>query len=256
MNKLLVLALLAACSGGTPATKPGPGPGPGPVGGGPATPTPPDEQKPPPVAAGKPKADLIPRGILFGNPERAGVQLSPDGKTLSWLAAKNGVLNVFVAPVGKLDQAKPITSEASRPVRQYFWAYTSKHVVYLQDNAGDENFHMFRADIADGKTADLTPYKNTRAELVDLNHRFPNKLLVQLNDRNPQAHDLYEIDLLTANRTLLVQNDDQLGGYVVDTDMKVRFAIKKLPDGSTQVLAPDGKKWKVFETVPFEDAET
>ncbi|HWO18266.1 MAG TPA: S9 family peptidase [Kofleriaceae bacterium] len=255
------LALLAACGGGgAPAvTQPAPPPGGGTTGevtppaeAPPAAPTP----APPPVAIGKPRQDLIPRSVLFGNPERANVQISPDGKTLSWLAPKDGVLNVWVAPAGKLDQAKAITAEATRPIRSYFWAYTSKHVVYQQDAAGDENFHLFRADIADGKTTDLTPYKGARAELADTNHRFPTKLLVRLNDRNPQAHDLYEIDLLTGKRTLLVENNDSFGDYTTDNDMKVRFASKKLPDGSTQILVPDGKQWKPFETIPFEDAET
>ncbi len=257
MKKLLALALVAACGGGTPAPQSGPGPGPA---GDVTPPTPPtaDPKQPPPpaVATGKPKADLIPRSVLFGNPERVNVQLSPDGKHLSWLAPQDGVLNVFVAPLGKLDQARAITSEKVRPIRAYFWAYTSKHVLFIQDSAGDENFHLFRADLADGKVTDLTPYKGARAELVDANHRFPTKILVQLNDRNPQAHDLYEIDLLTAKRTLRVQNDDAFIAYNVDNDMKVRFASKKLPDGSTQVLVPDGKKWKPFDTIPFEDSDT
>jgi dipeptidyl aminopeptidase/acylaminoacyl peptidase len=193
---------------------------------------------------------------MFGNPERVSVQISPDGKILSWLAPRDGVLNVWVAPVGKLDQARAITADTARPIRSYFWAFTSKHVVYQQDAGGDENFHLLRADVADGKTADLTPYKGVRAELVDASERFPTRLLVNMNDRNPQAHDLYAVDLLTGARTLLVQNDQGFGGYTVDTSQKVRFAQKKLPDGATQLLVPDGKQWKPFDTVPFEDAET
>jgi dipeptidyl aminopeptidase/acylaminoacyl peptidase len=257
MKKLLVLALLVACGGGTPALKSGPDPE---IRGEASPPAPPPSEPkappPPAVATGKPRPDLIPRSILFGNPERTNVKLSPDGKHLSWLAPKDGVLNVFVAPVGKLDQARAVTAEATRPIRSYFWAYTSKHVLYMQDSAGDENYHLFRADLAGGKPTDLTPYKAVRTELLETNHRFPTRLLVLLNDRNPQAHDVYELDLLTGKRTLLVQNDDSFAAYTVDNDMKVRFAIKKLPDGATQVLAADGKAWKPFETIPFEDAET
>ena len=106
----------------------------------------------PPVAVGHPKADLIPRSVLFGNPERAAVRISPDGKHLSWLAPKNGVLNVWVAPIGKLDQAKAVTSDTTRPIRIYFWAFTSKHLLYMQDVEGDENYHLFRVDLTDGKS--------------------------------------------------------------------------------------------------------
>ena len=42
--------------------------------------------------------ELIPRDALFGNPERGNVQISPDGKYLSWIAAVDGVMNVWIAP--------------------------------------------------------------------------------------------------------------------------------------------------------------
>ena len=45
-------------------------------------------------------ADLIPRRVLFGNPERVGPHLSPDGTRLAWIAPHDGVLNVWVAPIG------------------------------------------------------------------------------------------------------------------------------------------------------------
>ena len=215
---------------------------------------------PEPVAKGNPKDDLIPRNVLFGNPERVGVQLSHDGKHISWLAPKDGVMNVWVAPVGKLDQAKPITSDAKRPIRIYFWAYTNKHIVYMQDTAGDENFHVFRADIADGKTTDITPYKGARATVQALSHKKPTTLVVSMNDRNPQVFDLYEVDLLTGNRKLLAQNDEQFVGFMTDHDLEVRFAIKKLPDGSTQYLMAEKKgdklAWKPWDQIAFEDADT
>ena len=46
-------------------------------------------------------ADLIPRQVLFGNPERVAPRLSPDGSRLAWIAPDNGVLNVWLAPVDK-----------------------------------------------------------------------------------------------------------------------------------------------------------
>src|SRR5215470_12042597 len=82
-----------------------------------------------PPMTGHPDPTLVPRSVLFGNPERTSVQISPDGKHLSWIAARDGVLNVFIAPIDHLDQAKPITADKTRPVRQYFWSYDNKHVL-------------------------------------------------------------------------------------------------------------------------------
>ena len=42
---------------------------------------------------------LIPREVLFGNPDKIAARMSEDGKRISYLAPLNGVLNVFVAPV-------------------------------------------------------------------------------------------------------------------------------------------------------------
>jgi dipeptidyl aminopeptidase/acylaminoacyl peptidase len=232
-----------------------------PTSGGPVAETPPPAPPaPPPAAVGHPKGDLIPRAVIFGNPERANVQLSPDGKQLSWLAPKDGVLNVWVAPVGKLDQAKAVTSDTTRPIRNYAWAYTSKHLLYSQDIGGDENFHLFRVDVADGKATDLTPYKGARAQLEKLSPRQPTAVLVAINDRDPKVFDIYKVDLLTTKRTLVVQNNDSFADFHIDDNLVVRFGEKKLPDGSNQLLVPQttggATTWQVFDTIPFEDAET
>jgi dipeptidyl aminopeptidase/acylaminoacyl peptidase len=260
MKRLLLIALVG-CGGGTPAPQaPAPDPVPGPVAEAPAPASPP---APAPVAAapaGHPKNDLIPRAVIFGNPERANLQISPDGKQLSWLAPKDGVLNVWVAPAGKLDQARAITADTVRPIRQYFWAYTNKQILYLQDVGGDENFHVFRVDVADGKATDLTPFKGARAAIEAMSPRQPATLVVSINDRDPKVFDLYKVDLLTGKRTLIVQNNDGFAGFEIDHDLALRFAQKKLPDGSTQLHVPETKggvtTWKLFDTIPFEDADT
>ncbi|HLL24688.1 MAG TPA: hypothetical protein VK427_21295, partial [Kofleriaceae bacterium] len=252
----LVSLVLSACGGGQkPQSQPQPQPDP--IAQPDTTPAPPAA---PPVAKGNPREDLIPRSVLFGNPERAGVQLSHDGKYLSWLAPKDGVMNVWVAPVGKLDQAKAVTSDTKRPIRGYSWAYTNKHILYMQDLAGDENFHVFRADVTDGKTTDLTPFEGTRASIEGLSYKQPNVAIMSMNDRNKQVFDLYRVDLTTGERKLVVQNDDGYVGFTLDNDMKPRMAAKKQPDGSTHVFLAEGKggtiTWKPWEQIPFEDADT
>ena len=67
------------------------------------------------------EAPLIPRADFFGNPSKAGGRLSPDGKWLAWLAPRNGVLNVWVAPLGAMDQAKPMLMVRSLLKRQSSW---------------------------------------------------------------------------------------------------------------------------------------
>ncbi len=254
MKRLALVAIVLGCGGSQP--KPAPEPQ-LPAETAPAAPADPVAAAAvaPAPAVGKPKTDLIPRSVLFGNPERARTQISPDGKHLSWVAAKDGVMNVFVAPIDKLDQAKPVTSDTARPVRQYFWTEDSKYVLYMQDTGGDENFHLFRATL-DGKTEDLTPYKGARAEMMGLSERKPGTAIVGINDRNPQLHDVYELDIASGKRTLVYQNDDGFIDFTLDHDLRLVFATKLGEDGGGQIFARDGKGWKPYDSVPFEDAQT
>jgi hypothetical protein len=82
---------------------------------------------------------MIPREVLFGNPEKTSPQLSPDGTRLGYLAPSNGVLNVWVRTVGKTDD-QVITSDKKRGIRFFGWQFDGDHILYIQDKDGDENW--------------------------------------------------------------------------------------------------------------------
>ncbi len=253
MKWLSGLLVLAACGGTSSQTVTVTPPDPTPV----PLPKPDQAEAPAPKqAVGKPGTNLIPRALLFGNPERVAVRLSPDGKQLSWMAPKNGVMNIWVAPIDKLDQAKAVTDEKTRPIPGYNWAYTSKHILYTQDVGGDENYHVFKVDLTDGKTTELTPNKGARASISDLDPKQPNKVWITINDRDAKVFDLQVYDLATGARTLVMQNDDGYLGFTLDNAYQVRLAQKKNADGSTAIMIRDGKAWKPFDTIPFEDSDT
>lgn len=209
---------------------------------------------PAPTPTGK-ETGLLPRTLFFGNPDKSGVQISPDGKHISYLAPVNGVMNVWVAPVEKLEDAKAITKDSKRGIRQYFWAYTSQHLLYLQDEGGNENFHLYRVTLADGDINDLTPKKNIRVMMNGISHKFPGEILIGLNDRNPQYHDVHRVNLATGEMKLELKNDE-FAGFLYDDDYKLRFAMKMKPDGNTVYSQPDGAGWKDFMTIGQEDSLT
>ena len=201
--------------------------------------------------------ELIPRDLLFGNPERSSVLISPDGQTLSWLAPVDGVMNVWVAPASDPSQAKSVTHDKARGIRNYFWSYQPGVLLYLRDSGGDEDFHLFSVDVASGKATDLSPFPKTTAQVVGTSHAHPESILVGMNDRDQKWHDLYRVDLASGTRTLVEKNEDEIGGYLVDDDYALRFATKSRPDGGQEVLQADGKGgWKPYDTIPFEDSQT
>ncbi|HEX7375972.1 MAG TPA: alpha/beta fold hydrolase [Pirellulales bacterium] len=202
------------------------------------------------------KTPLIARQVLFGNPDRAGAKISPDGRRLAYLAPVNGVLNVWVGPIDKPDAARPVTKDKVRGIRVFYWAYTNEHVVYLQDVGGDENWHLYMVDLLVGETTDLTPFEQVNAQVTGLSHRSPGEIIVSLNDRNPSVHDLYRIQLGDGRREMIEKNTEDFTGYVLDDDLRVRFASRMLPDGSSELLKKNGGEWTKFLAVPPEDTLT
>src|SRR5688572_15557790 len=204
------------------------------------------------------KTELIPRATLFGNPERAGVQISPDGKHLSWLAAVDGLLNVWVAPVSDLGKARPVTADKKRPVHQYFWAFDGKHLLYLQDDAGDETFHLYRVNVATIEVQNLTPLPGARAIPYKASHRHPGTLLVGLNARDPEVFDLYSIDLASGERQLVLENQERFVDYTFDHDLALRFGMRMEADGSSVVFSydPTSKGWQEHDRVGGDDLMT
>ena len=190
-----------------------------------------------PAATGAPAAppELIPRDALFGNPERANVQISPDGRYLGWVAAVDGVLNVWVAPADDIGKARAVTADKARGIRQYVWSHRPDTLLYLRDTGGDENFHLFSVDLASGQARDLSDFPATRAEVVGVSHLHPESVLVAMNDRDPKWHDLYRVDLASGQRTLLEKNTRQIAGYIANPDFKVRMASRAREDGGSEV---------------------
>jgi dipeptidyl aminopeptidase/acylaminoacyl peptidase len=199
---------------------------------------------------------LIPRSALFGNPVRTQARLSPDGKYVSFLAPKDGFLNVWLAPYGKLGSAKAITSDSKRGIRQHDWAPDGRHILYLQDEAGDENWRVYSVDVETAKQVDLTPFKDVQAKLVGVSHRRPGVVLVGLNDREAEWHDLYEIDVRNGERKLIEKNEQEFAGYLADLDLNPRVAVKTLPSGGGQFFRRTDAGWESFLEYGQEDSIT
>lgn len=198
---------------------------------------------------------LIPRAALFGNPVKAQARLSPDGKYVSFLAPRDGVLNVWLAPFGKLGEAKPITADRKRGIRQHLWAFDNRHILFLQDEGGDENWRVHSVDIQTGKQVDLTPYKDVQAQLIDVSHKRPGIALIGLNDRVPEWHDVYEIDVASGARKLVEKNEQEFGGYLADEALTPRIAVKQLASGG-EIYRRGEKGWEKLLEYGQEDSLT
>jgi dipeptidyl aminopeptidase/acylaminoacyl peptidase len=191
---------------------------------------------------------LIPRKVLFGNPQKVNVQISPDGKMLSYLAPVDGVRNVWVRTVGRNDD-RAVTSEKKRDISAYFWRGDSQHVFHIQDIGGDENFHLFMTDVKTSTSKDLTPFSGVRADIVSADPRHPDEVLVSLNKRDKRLFDVHRINLKTGEMTVDTENPGDVGGWTADNANQVRAAIIYSPGGEQIIrLRKDAKSaWVEFE---------
>jgi dipeptidyl aminopeptidase/acylaminoacyl peptidase len=182
---------------------------------------------------------LIPREILFGNPEKTLPQISPDGARMAWIAPdKKHVLQVWTKTIGK-DDDKILTADPKRGIRQYFWAQNSKMLIYLQDSDGDENFHLFGVDLASGNVRDLTPFQGVKAQVTAVDPNFPDTILVALNARNRALFDVYRLDLNTGALVLDTENPGDVISWVADPQLHIRAAQASRPDGGAVIRVRD-----------------
>ena len=200
---------------------------------------------------------LIERTKLFGNPTRAGGQLSPDGKWLAFIAPRDGVLNIWVAPVDRPKEARALTAETKRPIRSYFWAPDSRQILFVNDKGGDENFLLYGVDLATGQQQALTPFEKTTVQVVGISDTIKDRILIGVNNRDPRWHDVQELNLTTGKLTPVFQNDGY-AGFVIDDQLRVRIAAKPRPDSGIDYYRVIDNKVEAtpFTRVDYEDASS
>ncbi len=200
---------------------------------------------------------LIPREVLFGNPAKAAPQISPDGTRMAYLAPVDGVLNVWVGHVGQ-NNHEPITHDTDRGVRVYFWAHDGRHILYLQDVGGDENWRLSSVDLETGDQSDLTPFDGVQVQIIHHDKRHPNELIVAMNREDESVHDVYHLDLPSKELELVAKNPGNVASWVVDSNMAVRGAVAATEEGGFDLLVRDDEaaEWRTLVTWAADDALT
>jgi dipeptidyl aminopeptidase/acylaminoacyl peptidase len=206
-----------------------------------------------PLAAFAEQPPLIDRNLFYGEVTIAGAQISPDGRYLSFLKPYKGTRNIWVKGADEpFSAARPVSAEATRPIRSYFWSRDSKYILYVQDSGGDENFNVYAIDpklAADAKTGvpptrALTSLKGVRTEIFAVPKAKPDILYVGLNDRDPKWHDLYELSISSGAKKLLRKNTDEISIWQFDDSGTLRLAVRTTKSGDTEILRVDAGGFK------------
>jgi dipeptidyl aminopeptidase/acylaminoacyl peptidase len=199
---------------------------------------------------------LIPRAALFGNPSRFQARLSPDGAWLTWLAPVEGVLNVWLAPADDLAAAEPLTRFKGRPIAWQDWACDGRHVLFVNDENGDENWRVFAVDRATGAILYLTPLAGVSARLLMWSPERPGTILVGLNDRDRKWHDVWSIDLASAERRLVLENSGGFWNFTFDWQLNPRLARKGAAHGGARLYRLIDGEPELWLEIPYADSPT
>jgi len=203
------------------------------------------------------RSNHIPMKVLFGNPEKSGPAISPDGKKLAYIAPINGIRNVWVKTIGKNDD-QPVTTQQERDITSCFWSYDNEHLFYQRDKGGDENFHLYMANIKTKERQDITPFDDTKVMLECYRKQFPDEMLIAMNKRDKKVFDVYRFDLKTKKLDLIAQNPGNYSDWIVDWQNKVRGVRQNNKDGGYEGLVRDDEKseWRKLILWGLEDSSS
>ena len=182
---------------------------------------------------------LIPRRTLFDNPTFVGAKISPDGRWICWLAPVDGVLNVWMSPADDIKAASPVTRTKGRPINWQDWSADGSFLMFLNDESGDENRHLFVVDPATHAMRDVTPFANVN-------------VVPTLWSKTPRA--TWPSKSMTATRDGMISIDRSsdwsahadlgkhatVGHIGLDWQLRPRYASSNAPDGGS-------KLWRVEE---------
>jgi dipeptidyl aminopeptidase/acylaminoacyl peptidase len=196
---------------------------------------------------------LLARRLLFGNPRRARLKLSPDGESLSYLMPVDGILNIAVTPASDADSPE-IVSSARRDILEYFWLGTSRHIAFFSDSAGEEDHALHLVDVAQRRTRILTQVSGVQARLAGLSPKHPEALAIAINDRNPEFHDICWVDIETGVSRRILKND-RFSSLVLDWSLEPRIGVETHANGSETWCLRDGlENWRPLLSIGMDDA--
>ncbi|MEO1016797.1 MAG: S9 family peptidase [Pseudomonadota bacterium] len=203
------------------------------------------------------QTELLSRRLLFDAPEKQLVRISPDGQWIAFQAPIDGVLNLWLAPVGTPESAQPLTNYSGRRIGPaVIWVHDNRHILIIRDKEGDENWCIWRVHIETKEAIPLTPAGGVKAYVQRRSRHFPSEILIAHNERDKRYFDIYRVDVATGASTLIETNEG-FSGYFTDRQFRIRFAKRFTDRGEIEFLSrSEAGVWETIEIIPAEDSLT
>src|SRR3954451_10296141 len=208
------------------------------------------------AAAQAQQAALVARRVFFDNPDYINVRVSPDGKTLAWLAPVDRVNNLFVAPIADPAASRAVTRVTGRSLPNFFaWAHTNRHLIFFRDRDGDENFRAYSVDIETNAVVPLTPDGGVKSFIQETDRKFPEEVLIRHNQRDKRYFDLFRVNIVNGTSELIFENPDFLS-LITDSNFQLRIGSRTNGEGTTELFERQAdNSWKPFGQIPIGDVD-
>jgi len=192
----------------------------------------------------------------FKTPKSSSFSLSPKGRFLAYKERNDkgrGEIKIKEVKTGKVMTA---LEEKNKVIVAFGWA-TEDRLLYIMDNNGDENYHLYAINIDGTKNIDLTPYKGVKADLINRLPENKDFVIVSMNLDNKQVFEPYKINIHNGDAKKLYDNKDMsnpINHYDFDKDgnLKGFSKINKL-EINHFYKALGARDFKLMKTTKWND---
>ena len=188
-------------------------------------------------------APLLPMKDFFRDFETNWFAVSPDGTKLALMKPWQQRMNIFVRDLSTGKETQ-VTHESVDGVKGYLWK-GNDNILFFKDSGGDENDHLWRVSISNGKLLDLTPFPDVKTMLADDLKAEADHILLELNKRDPRVFDVYRCNVKTGQLDMAAENPGDIVDWLSDHKGNLRVAIRR--DGLISDFL-----YRADESKPFE----
>ncbi|MFD2561699.1 S9 family peptidase [Aquimarina rubra] len=192
----------------------------------------------------------------FAKPKARSFQFSPNGKYLSYREKdENSKNHVYVKEIAT-DKVTRVIEEKEELIRGYGWA-NNERLVYVMDKGGNEDYHLFAANIDGTDQKELTPYEGVQVNILEGLKEDEDHMIISMNKNNKQIFEPYKINIVTGEIKQLFKNEDAanpIAGYNFDKDGNLR-GYGKIRDGVNVdfYYAKEEGKYEIIKKMNWKD---
>ncbi|APG61365.1 S9 family peptidase [Christiangramia salexigens] len=192
----------------------------------------------------------------FARPKARTFRFSPNGKYVSYREKDDNNKNHIYVKDLETNEITRAIEEKEELIRGYLWA-NNERLLYIMDKGGNENYHLFAANIDGSDQSELTPYNDVQVNLLNELKEDKDHIIIGMNKNNPQVFEPYKINIKDGKLEQLFTNSDPqnpIVNYLFDKDGKLR-GFARLREGIYIDLyySTNDKDYEVVKKIKWDD---